>query len=302
VINFGKILSGTSSKVAVSLKTILFALLTLVGNVGVVSASERVAFATPPIQPSAFRLKRAKAQGKTAEPTPGIPLTGILSKPTGTGPHPAIVLLPQSVEARHSYIEWANHLTKNGFVTLLVESIASRGEKVLRDDQPMNLQSDAQGAHTFLSTLKFVDTQRIGLFGFGLSANFVQRSIDSSYVKRVNDYPFYAGVAMYPNCDPGMELVAPFLILAGGKDTRMSMATCLTMIEANKPKHTQTRLKNYPTATHFFDNAAYSKKPELRGKNWLEPAWFSENHYDPNAHADSKQEVLNFLLSASAAK
>ena len=113
----------------VVIKAALFLIITSLGNAGIVSASERVTFATPPTQPSAFRLKRAKTQGKTIEPTPGIPLTGILSKPAGIGPHPAIVLLPQSVEAQHSYIEWANHLTKNGFITLLVESIASRGEK-----------------------------------------------------------------------------------------------------------------------------------------------------------------------------
>jgi len=262
------------------------------------SAGEHVTFETPPVQLSAFKIKRAKAQGKTLEPTPGITLSGVLSMPKGEGPHPAIVLLPESVEARPSYDAWADHLTGNGFVTLIVESLVSRGEPILRDDLPMNLLDDAQGALAFLSRLEAVDRQRIGLLGIGMSGWFVQRSLDVTFSRGATDVSFYAGVVIYPHCNPDMELGAPILVLAGGNDKRMSLAACRALVDLNKPGNVQTRLKVYPRATHFFDNKAYSKTPDIRGANWSEPMFYTQNDYDPEAHADAEREVVEFFQSA----
>jgi len=263
-----------------------------------VSAGERVTFETPPVQQSAFKIRRAKAKGITLEPTPGITLSGILSFPDGDGPHPAVVLLPESVEARHSYVAWADSLNENGFVTLIVESLVSRGETVLRDDLPMNLLVDAQGGLTFLSKLDSVDPQRVGLLGIGMSGWFVQRSLDVNFTRGSEGLSFYAGVVIYPHCNPDMELKAPILVLAGGHDNRMSMSACRALVDLNKA-NPLTKLQIYPQTTHFFDNIAYAKAPDLRGENWVEPRLFADNDYDPQAHAHAEREVLEFFRSAA---
>lgn len=263
------------------------------------TASERITFETPPVQQSAFKIKRAKAKGITLEPTPGIALSAILSTPEGEGPHPAVVLLPESVEARHSYEAWADHLNENGFVTLIVESLISRGETFLKDDQPMNLLVDAQGGLVFLSTLDSVDPKRVGLLGVGMSGWFVQRSLDVNFSRGAENLAFNAGVVIYPHCNPDMKLNAPILVLAGGKDDRISLASCRALIEFN-PSEALTKLKVYPKATHFFDNIAYAKEPELHGKDWAEPNLFAENDYDPEARADAEREVLEFFKSVGA--
>ena len=265
---------------------------------GTISAGEQVTFETPPVQQSAFKIRRAKAKGITLEPTPGITLSGILSFPDGVGPHPAVVLLPESGEARHSYVAWADSLNENGFVTLIVESLISRGETFLRDDLPMNLLVDAQGGLTFLSELDSVDPQRVGLLGIGMSGWFVQRSLDVNFTRGAEGLSFYAGVVIYPHCNPDMELKAPILVLAGGKDNRMSMAACRALVDLNKA-NPLTKLQIYPQATHFFDNVDYAKAPELRGEDWVEPRLFADNDYDPQAHADAEREVLEFFRSAA---
>ncbi|WP_137700141.1 dienelactone hydrolase family protein [Marimonas lutisalis] len=269
----------------------------VLGGAGPVSAGERVTFETPPVQPSAFRIKRAKAQGKTLEPEPGITLSGVLSMPQGDGPHPAIVILPESVEARPSYDAWADHLSENGFVTLIVESLVSRNETILRDDLPMNLLVDAQGALVFLSTLEAVDRERIGLLGIGMSGWFVQRSLDVDFSRGAEGVSFHAGAAIYPHCIPDMKLGAPILVLAGGNDKRMSMAACRALVDLNKPNNARTRLEVYPQATHFFDNIAYAKNPDIRGANWAEPMFYAQNDYDPEARADAEREVVEFFGS-----
>lgn len=267
-----------------------------------VRAQEQVTFETPPVQQSAFRIRQAEAQGRTLEPTPGMILTGALFVPDGDGPHPAVVLLPESVEARHSYEAWANHLTENGYVTLLVESLVSRDETVLRDDLPINLLIDAQGGLTFLSEMDIVDPQRIGLFGIGMSGWYVQRSLDVGFTRGSENASFYAGVSLYPHCVPDMELLAPVLVLIGGQDRRVSLASCRAMIALNTPQHAHTKLQIYPEATHFFDNTAYAKTAEHRNDDWREPSLFEENDYDPSARQDAEQQVLEFLRNAGDAQ
>jgi len=281
----------------VVLKAALLAVGMVLIQPGPVSAGERVTFETPPVQQSAFKIRRAKVKGITLEPTPGITLSGILSFPDGDGPHPAVVLLPESIEARHSYVAWADYLNENGFVTLIVESLISRGETVLRDDLPMNLLVDAQGGLTFLSELESVDPQRVGLLGIGMSGWFVQRSLDVNFTRGAEGISFYAGVVIYPHCNPDMELRAPILVLAGGKDNRMSMAACRALVDLNKA-NALTKLQVYPQATHFFDNIAYAKTPELHGEDWVEPRLFADNDHDPQARADAEREVLEFFRSA----
>jgi len=296
--NFSRKFASAGFGAIFTLKAALLVLAVVLTNTGTISAGERVSFETPPVQLSAFKVKRAKAKGIMLEPTPGITLTGVLSIPDGAGPHPAVVLLPESVEARHSYLAWADYLTENGFVTLLVESLASRGETLLRDDLPMNLLVDAHGGLTFLSTLDSVDPKRVGLLGIGGSGWFVLRALDVTFTRGPENILFYAGVAIYPHCPPKMKFGTPIFVLAGGKDDRISLASCQAMIDLNKSNEPQAKLQIYPLATHFFDNSAYAKNPELHGKDWVEPIFFAENDYDPEIRVDAERAVLEFFNSA----
>ena len=293
---YSRKLAPTRYRIPFTVKAALLALTIGLSNAGSVSAGEQVTFETPPVPQSAFKIRRAEAQGITLEPTPGITLSGILSMPEGEGPYPAMIILPESVEARQSYVAWAEYLTENGFVTLLVESLISRDETILRDDLPMNLLVDAHGALAFLANLDSVDQGRVGLLGIGMSGWFVQRSLDVTFTRGLENLSFYAGVVIYPHCNPNMELEAPILVLAGGIDYRMSLAACQALIDTNK-SNPQTELHVYPQATHYFDNIAYAKNPEHRGENWVEPIYFAENHYDPELRADAEQRVLEFLGS-----
>jgi dienelactone hydrolase len=278
----------------------LFMIAMSIENADQISAQERVEIVTPPVPLSAFKVKRAKAQGITLTPKPGIVLDGVLSRPKGEGLHPAVVVLPESVEARPSYEDWAKYLNENGYVTLIVESLASRDEAFLRDDLPMNLLIDAQGGLAFLAALEDVDQKRISILGIGMSGWFVQRSLDVNFTRGADNLSFNAGVAIYPHCNPKMELRAPILVLAGGKDKSISMAACESLIELNRQKDSRTKLEVYPEATHFFENRAYSKNPEIRGENWNKPSLFDQNNFDLHLRSKAELEVLNFLNDAGA--
>jgi len=282
-----------------AIKLTLAALISFSASASTTQAGERVMIETPPIQPSAFKVKRAQAQGKTLEPTPGITLSAILSVPEGGGSHPAVVIIPESVVARRSYTEWTDFLNENGFVTLLIESLSSRGKTIYIDYEPMNLLIDTQSGLDYLSGLESVDPDRIGLLSFGGSAWFVLRALDGKQKSSSGGHSYYAGVAFYPRCDPKKVLATPVLILGGARDNLMSLASCRAMADLNQSGAATIQLQIYPDATHYFDNTAYSKDSEHRGEDWVEPVSFPDHDYNAEARADAEQVVLGFLNSIS---
>ena len=79
----------------------------LFGFQAAVHAAEVVHFTSAVLPPTAFKLKRAKAQGKELELEPGFPVWGHLSKPTGAGPFPAVVLMHGCSGIFPTHVRWA---------------------------------------------------------------------------------------------------------------------------------------------------------------------------------------------------
>ena len=111
--------------------------------------------------------------------TDSVRLTGDLCRPQGNGPFPAIVLMHgcgglsfgsdglRKVEAL---------LCDSGYVALVVDSLSARQvPSVCNGQSPTSVErvADALAAKKYLSTLAFVNAQRIGLVGWshgGLTA------------------------------------------------------------------------------------------------------------------------------------
>lgn len=276
----------------------MFAVLSAVAlclNVNHALAGEPVAFDTPSVPPSDFKVKRAKAQGKVAKPTPGIRLTGVLSRPGGEGPYPAIIILSEGDGQQASNLKWSEFLTENGYVTLFVQSFASRETAGFGDSPSLNMVVDARSAYRFLSGMHYVDANRTGLFGFGRSGWFVQRTIDAALKDKTGATVFGAAAALYPHCDPGTLVTAPLLILAGSSDTRMSLTACRQMTDLNRRNGMNVMLHVYDGAMHSFDNTSYARDASIRPADWVEPSHFSQGRYDPAVHADAKARVLDFF-------
>ena len=93
--------------------------LVLVGTVAAQSQFEVVHFsakARPGVQ---------QANLSDGQPS-GTPIWGHISRPSGPGPHPAIVLLHGCGGILQSHFDWAVHLNRSGYVTLIVDSFRPR--------------------------------------------------------------------------------------------------------------------------------------------------------------------------------
>src|SRR5262245_27166190 len=131
----------------------------------VVRADELVRFESAPLRIGQLQQRLAQERGEVLR-SKSETIEGYLSKPEGSGPFAAIIYLHGcdglSENARR-YI--AQLMTGWGYVSLAVDSFATRGIKNACTELVPVRKGDALGALSYLSNLPFVDSQRIAVVG-----------------------------------------------------------------------------------------------------------------------------------------
>ena len=133
-------------------------------------------------------LSACQAQGTVtsiATDEADVTLTSWLAKPEGDGPFPAVVLLHgcTGTERNTPYqTVWrglnrhAALLNENGYVTLIVDSFGPRGiVQSCRGEYASDQLADAYAAFDHLTSLPFVDGDRIGVVGLSMGGSTALR-------------------------------------------------------------------------------------------------------------------------------
>jgi dienelactone hydrolase len=222
-------------------------------------------------------------------------LPGILHKPSGDGPFPAVVMLcgcgglknASPIDVKHDST-WAERLVEWGYVALQLDSFSPRGPSAvcdnpgLVDDRMIGL--DAFSAKSYLSTLLFVDPKKIAVIGWGNGAWAVLRIVDNLF-RDENASPFNAAVAFYPYGHSLGQPDTPLLVLAGEKDDWCPAF----LLNSLKRDYARTKyelsLIIYPNAYNAFD---YERAEVLK---------FAGHHieYDPEATSEAITRTKEFL-------
>lgn len=187
-------------------------------------------------------------------------LKGILTKPTGQGQFPAIVLLhgASGIEGQGKYLDiWAQRLAGWGYVSLQVDSFGPRGESNIASDpsaiSPSTRAQDAYDAKSYLNGLPFVKQNQIAIMGWSHGGWSLFRTADDLLQIENRGELFRSAIAFYPYCDyPLGSLNTPILILVGELDDWCPARMCQSEMPSDKSKH-EIILKIYPEATHCFD-------------------------------------------------
>lgn len=215
-------------------------------------------------------------------------LSGILTKPNGEGPFPAVVLLHgcSGLEQGKKRSEsWSDRLVDWGYVTLQLDSFGPRG---IKDDckgpsstvMQRARARDAYDAKSFLSKLFYIDRNRIGVMGWSHGGKTVLTLIEST---SGDDNPFTVAVAFYPWCSFLVQPNAPLMILIGESDDWTPAWRCSKALPSMPTEH-EIILKIYPGAYHDFDWEGIDKS--YLGHRLK---------YDPTAAEDATVTVRNFL-------
>ncbi|GIX10862.1 dienelactone hydrolase family protein [Elioraea sp.] len=247
-------------------------------------------------------LRAEGPQRVTVPSRDGTALDAVLLMPQGTGPHAAVILLhgcggrdarDGRLDARHA--DWAARLVAAGFVVLLPESFASRGQGPqcgVRDRRILpwrERRADALGARDWLAGQPFVRAGAIALMGWSHGGSTVLATADAP--------GFAAFIAFYPGCTRALQggrLVpaAPLLLLMGEADDWTPPEPCRLLAERAGSAVTYV---GYPGAFHGFD--APDRPPRLRRGFAFTGRGDGTAHVgtDPAARADALARVPAWL-------
>jgi dienelactone hydrolase len=217
----------------------------------------------------------AYAQTRVDVPAGDVTLPGLLHRPEGAGPFPAIVAMHGcagmfarngSVNARDA--DWTRRLGAEGYVVLQIDSFGARGlrETCTMRDPPVRPErqraADAHEARRYLRNLAYVRGDRIGLMGWSNGAMAALNAIDAHNPGRNAAGPsddFAAAIAFYPGCValrdklPAWRGTVPLLMLLGELDNWTRPGPCQTLAARARTISAPIETVVYPGAHHDFD-------------------------------------------------
>ena len=198
-------------------------------------------------------------------------LPGYLTRPMGSGPFPAVVLVHGCGGFHSNMISWADRLSRFGYVALAVDSFGPRGldEDCNGAGVPYQVP-DSYVALRHLSIQPFVRASHVAVMGFSQGGWSVLAALEKDGVEQRSSEKFRAGVALYPVCQFSTGLMtAPVLVLIGNADNWTPSADCEAMVagrtEPGSPRRSGDRsmveLVVFPGAHHGFDLLDLSLAP-----------------------------------------
>ena len=231
-------------------------------------------------------------ESKTPNHRP-LTLTGVLMKPEGKGPFPAIILLHgcagmYTKSKSNIYHAWVTRLVSWGYVTFQVDSLGPRNQTSICGNgykvHTLERIHDAFAGKSYLESQSYVDDKRIAVMGWSHGAWTLLYAVDKNHMDGYGADPFKAAIAFYPYCEfTPFQLNAPLLILIGEEDDWTPAYLCKNM-ELGSETSKEITLKVYPNAYHGFDHEGVDTK--VKGHKLK---------YNPGATKDAIFQVKRFL-------
>jgi dienelactone hydrolase len=230
------------------------------------------------------------------------PLQGLLRRPAGAGPFPAIVLLHSCAGNWKKLDErWGRQIAPWGYVTLTVDSFGPRGiDNSCGNGTPTDMAYDAYRALDFLVRQQAVDPDRVAVLGFSQGGWLALSSVERGVVEHSSANKFRAAAAFYPNCRTIQgNLTVPALIMIGELDDWTSAAGCRQLAEgaddygvSRRREGAPIKLIIYPGAWHAFDSPRLETSKELLGHH------LEYNQAAADQSAVALREFLDAMLRA----
>jgi dienelactone hydrolase len=245
-------------------------------------ADERVGFDSATIR---------SAQDSAGVGQPGAAIKGYLTKPSGDGPFPAVVLLHSCLGLPPDRSTIGKMIASWGYVALFVDDFGTRGLKqTCAVDFPEGV-ADAYGALNYVARFAFVDRTRIAAVGYSQGADTALTIASGRFISAFvssQGATFKAVAAFYPPCanQGDARLALPTLILVGDRDDVTPAADCTRLARAQPRDISKLTLIVLTGAEHAFDNPGFTGGLRLFGM-WLK--------YNGAAAEQAKAELHRFL-------
>jgi dienelactone hydrolase len=245
--------------------------------------------------------------------TPGKPETirATVTRPSGPGPFPAVVILHGCGGISPQLGRWSRWFAERGYVGMVVDSFGPRNVKgdcapESPEDIPVTARlDDAFGALRWLQSQPDVRKDRIGAIGFSQGGVFAMSVVNGPSLERaarrgVTAEPgFAAGVGVYPGgCKSLIPQLAvrPLLVLIGGADDWTPPEYCQQMLYSMKSRGANAAIVVYPGAYHYFDVEEQKKEYLADVGNDFKPGGRGATvSYQAEAASDAYRQVERFF-------
>jgi dienelactone hydrolase len=223
------------------------------------AAAETVHFNSTTWPPTPLQLRLATAAGQTIAELASTKIAGELYLPPGSGPFPAVVLMPPCSGRLPIKVEQADGARYNalGYALLAVDSFGPRGfeDGCSGVGSSVDLVMDAYGALLWLAGQQFIDPERIAIVGYSRGADVALSAVGFDGVERLFDRQFRAAVAYYPFCQTQEDVAVsvPTLILVGELDDWNFARDCRRVMARRKGLGAPMKLVVLPEAHHSFN-------------------------------------------------
>ena len=191
--------------------------------------------------------------------TPAI--SGVMAKPAGSGPFPAVVMLPSCGGLKpHLDAGWPAYFASLGYAVLAVDIFGSRGYGPCPNavmGSSTFFVKDAYGALDYLTKQPFIDANRVAVIGFSVGADHINKALIPWRVRKPGQPDFSAAVAFYGECGeigPYPEGSIPLMQVIAEND--FYSVSCKTNMNPRIEVHILAG------AYHAFD------VPGARGQSW----------------------------------
>ncbi len=242
-------------------------------------------------------------------PGDGIELQGLLMRPAGDGPFPAVVALHgcSGLGGRSTsplYQAWGERLVAAGYAVLFPDSFASRGlgsQCRVRDRRARPREErvrDANAARRWLQQQSWVKADRVSLIGWSNGGSTTLWVVRPQVAPKEGP-DFRAAIAFYPGCrapaDRAWSARLPTLILIGQADDWTPARPCIAMVRDARGRSALSEVITYRGAYHSFDH------PDMPMRMRTGLAFTADGsgraHAGSNAEAreDSIRRVLEWL-------
>lgn len=248
-------------------------------------------------------------------PSDGGALSGVLYRPAGPGPFPAIVALhgcgglwrhDGRLSIRHA--DWGERLSQAGYLVLMPDSYGSRGlgsqcgVKELTVRPSRERVADASAARQWLQARGDVKADSIALLGWAGGGATVLAAVRSDRKPSDQKPDFTRAIAFYPSCRFQLESESftariPLLMLMGDADDWTPAAPCDFLAKAAAKRGEKVELVLYPGALHDFDH------PRLEVRERSDIAYSATGTgkatvgTNPAAREDALKRVGTFLMA-----
>jgi dienelactone hydrolase len=230
-------------------------------------------------------------QGPAGVNQPGAAIEGYLTKPSGDGPFPAVILLHSCLGLPPDRSAIGNMIAGWGYVALFVDDFGTRDLKqTCTVDFPEGV-ADAYGALDYIARFAFVDKTRIAALGYSQGADTALTIASGRFASAFvlpQGAEFKAAAAFYPPCanQGAARLALPTLVLVGDRDNVTPAADCARLARAQPHGISKLKLIVLAGAGHVFDNPGFTGGARVYGM-WLK--------YDGAAAEQAKVELHRFL-------